>query len=210
MPNLIIQARTVLSNILWQPPVTGTEMIQFVDQLQYVLDCACIRIWSKIFAMIALHGMAVQESRKCLLHRHTNIRIPFVIRHHRIILRAVFLDQITFKHKRFHLRSGDNILKIRNLRHHTRNLRRSAMSMSGLKILPYTVVETDCLAHVENIIIFAMHDIHTRALRKLPQLFFHIENLGTFFRIPACPINIYIYSMSIFCHISPEKTRRHP
>ena len=202
LPDLVIQAWAILADILRQSAVACTQMIELIDQFQDILDCPCIGVWSEIFGMIPLHRMAVQKPWESFLHRHADIRITFVIRHHRVILRAVLFDQIAFQHKCFHLRACHNIFKIRDLRHHFGNLCRSSVSMSGLKILPHPAVQTHCLSHIEDIIILAVHDIDTRTFRKLFQFLLHVEYILTFLRVVAGTINIHIDSLSLLCHVS--------
>ena len=144
--------------------------------------------------------MTIQKTWECFFHCYTDIRISFIIRHHRIIFGTIFFNQITLKHQCFHLGICYNVFKVSNLRNHLRNLRRTTMPMSCLKILPYPAVQTDRFANIKNFITLTVHDINTRTFRKLLQFFLHVKHILTLLGIMTGTIYIHIDSLSFFCH----------
>ena len=165
MSNVIIETCPVVSAITGQIPITGTELIELINEFNGILHCGRTGIWTKISGTILLHLSGKQNSRILLSHRHFNIGIGFIILQHRIILWTVFLDQIIFQHKCFQLRICHNIFKSADQRHHLVNLRSSPYVFAEIR--PDTIMQIDRFSHINNIILFIMHDVDSRTMGKL-------------------------------------------
>ena len=76
---MVIEAGPLLPYILWEPPGTGTELPQLMDQVDGILHRPGAGIGAEIPALILLHGPGKQDPGEGLVHGHLNIRIRFVI-----------------------------------------------------------------------------------------------------------------------------------
>ena len=92
--DMIIQAGTLFANILRKPAAAGAQTIDFIEQVNGILDCSRTRLWSEIARFILLHRSGKKHSRIILRYRYLDIRISLVIPEHGVVLRAMLLDQI--------------------------------------------------------------------------------------------------------------------
>ena len=76
----------------------------------------------------------------------------------------MFFDQVTFQNKCFQLRISNDVFKSGYVSNHLLNLR--TFVSAALKILPHTVFQADCLAHIDDLIPLIVHQIDTRFCRK--------------------------------------------
>ena len=77
--NMIIQAWTVLARIPGQIPITGTQLIQLVQQIYGILYCSRTGVGTKIFRLVLFHGAGKQYPGIFLSQGHFNIGISLVI-----------------------------------------------------------------------------------------------------------------------------------
>ena len=85
----------------------------------------------------------------------------------------MLLDQVALQHKGFQLRIRYNILKPPDMGHHLLDL--DSLIPAGLKILSHAVLQTDRLAHINNVVLLIMHNIYPRSCREFFQFFLYIK-----------------------------------
>ncbi len=155
--NMIIQTRPVLSYIFWKVSITASDMIYLSQKINRILHRSSTRIGSKIFCLIFDHSPHHHDTRICFCDGYFYERICFVIHQHGIVFRPVFFNKITLQYKRFQLGICHDIFKTSDMGHHLFNL--NTFISAGLKILTHTILQTDCLAHIYNVVLFIMHKI---------------------------------------------------
>ena len=163
--HMIIQARPVFATVSRKIAVAGAYLIKLSNQLYDIFDSPATGIRTKISILILLHPSGKQHSRVSLLYRHLDKRITFVILQHGIVLRTVFLDQVAFQNKCFQFGISNDVFKSGYVSNHLLNLR--TFVAAALKILPHTVFQADCLAHINDLIPLIVHQINTRVRGKL-------------------------------------------
>ena len=72
---------------------------------------------------------------------------------------------LRYGEERLQFRIGDNILKSGNVSDHLLNL--CAFIAAALKILADTVLQTDSLSHINDLIVFPMHNVNARLTGQL-------------------------------------------
>ena len=87
----------------------------------------------------------------------------------------MLLDQVIFQNKSFQFRVGYNIFKTGNQSHHLVDLRSPPDIFP--KIGSDAIMQIDRFSDVNNIVVCIMHDIDTRAMRKLFQFLLKIKHL---------------------------------
>ena len=163
--HMVIQTWPVLTAVARKVPAAGANLVQFAYQLDHILDRAATGIRTKISVFVLLHLPGKQNSGICLLHRDLDKRIALVILEHRIIFRTVLFDKVALQNECFQFRICNNIFESRYVGDHLLDL--GTLVAAALKILPYTVAETDRLAHIDDRIPLVVHNIHTRSCGKL-------------------------------------------
>ena len=136
--DMIIQTRSLFPYVFWQRTVTAADMIKLTNQFYRIFHCACTGIRTKIFCLVLLHLSCQHNPRKRLIYCNFYKRITLVIHQHSIILRSVFLYQITLQHQCFQFRICHNVFKSGNMCHHLFYL--GTFIPAALKILTHTVL----------------------------------------------------------------------
>ena len=111
---MVVQARSLLPDVLRQAPVAGAQPVKLVEQLYGILHRARAGVGAEIPGFVLLHFPCKQNPRICLPHRDLDVGIRFVVLQKGIIFRKMFLDQIIFQNQRFQFRVRDNVLETRN------------------------------------------------------------------------------------------------
>ena len=111
LPDMIIQARTFLSDVARKRLAAAADLIQLLDQVDRILDCPRTCIWPEIARFIFFHRTRKKHPRVLLSERHLDKRVGLVILQHCIVFRTMLLDQVAFQHERFQLRIRHNIFK---------------------------------------------------------------------------------------------------
>ena len=93
--DMVIQARSFLSDILRQFPVAASDTVQFPYQLNGILNSPSTGVRAKIFCLILHHFSGQHDPREGFVYRHLNERIGFIIHQHGVVFGAVFLNQVT-------------------------------------------------------------------------------------------------------------------
>ena len=163
--HMIIQTWTVFAAVTGQITVAGPYHINLADQLDHVLHSCGAGIGSEIFRLVLFHGAGKKNSWIGLVYRHFNEWICLIILQHGVIFRAVLLDQVALQYQRLQFRIGDNILKSGNVSDHLLNL--CAFIAAALEILADTVLQTDSLSHINDLIVFPMHNVNARLTGQL-------------------------------------------
>ena len=86
----------------------------------------------------------------------------------------MLLDQVVFQNKSLQLRIGHNIFKILDQRYHP--LYFGSPVVHGTKIRVHTSVQINSFAHINNGIIFIMHQINSRTVRQFFEFFLYIKH----------------------------------
>ena len=166
---MIIEAWPVLSGFLRKPLTAGADHVEFPQQFNRVPDRRGIRIRSKIFGSVFFHRSRDEDPRILLVRCDTNVGIVLVILQHRVIFRAMLLDQVGFQNQRLQFRDCHNIFKSADFRDHPLDLR--AFFIPFLKILADPVLQNDCLSDVDDRIMLVMHNIDAWTGREFFQFF---------------------------------------
>ena len=170
---MIIQTRTVQTDIPRKCPVTGPKSVQFIDQFNCILHCCRTCKGTIVSGSVLFHDSGKKDSRKFLPDSHLDIRIGFVILEHGVVSWTVLLDQIVFQHQCFQFRIRYNIFKARNLTDHLINLRPSSHDFTEIGSDP--VVQINCFADIHDGIIRIMHDIDSGLVREFFQFCLYIK-----------------------------------
>ena len=163
--HMIIQTWTVFAAVTGQITVAGAYHINLADQLDHIFYSCGAGIGSEIFRLVLFHGAGKKDSGIGLVYSYFNEWICLIILQHGVVFRAMLLDQVALQYQRLQFRIGDNILKSGNVSDHLLNL--CAFIAAALKILADTVLQTDCLSHINDLIFFPMHNVDTRLTRQL-------------------------------------------
>ncbi len=163
--DMVIQTGPFLSDIPGQVPIAAPEMVQLVKQLDRIPHRLAAGVGPEIFCLILHHIPRQHHPGERLTHRHLDKRIRFIVHQHGIILRPMLLDQVAFQHQGFQLGIRHDILKPPDMGHHLLNL--DPLVPTGLKILPYPVLQADRLSYIYNVVLFIMHQVHTWFGRQL-------------------------------------------
>ena len=86
-----------------------------------------------------------------------------------IVLGVVQLDQAALQHQRFKFAVGDDVVKIHYILHHLVDL--GQMMIDGPEVAGYPVLELLGLAHIDNGIVFILHNINSRLHGELMNFF---------------------------------------
>ena len=86
------------------------------------------------------------------------------------------LSRVVLQHQRLQLRVSDDVLEVVNQTDHLQDLR--GLPPGALEILMHPVVKIHRLAHIEDLVLFVVHDVHAGALRQLFQFFLDIKHCG--------------------------------
>ncbi|CDB19427.1 unknown [Blautia sp. CAG:52] len=149
-------------------------MVELADQLHRILDRIGTGVRSEIFCFVLFHLPHKQYPRIFLINRHFQIRISFVVLEHRVVLRPVFLDQVTLQHQSLQLGICDDVLKPGDLLHHLFFL--DSKISAALKILPDPVFQTDGFPHIDDRIFRIVHNVNSRFSRQFFQFFLYIKH----------------------------------
>ena len=174
LANMIIQTGPLQPDVPRQNPVTGSQLIQLIDQLNGILHRKRGGKRPEIPGFILFHLPGKKHPGKILPHGYLNIRIGFVILQHGVVLRIMLLDQVVFQHQRLQLRVGHNILEAGDLCHHFFDFR--AFVRAFPEIGTHPVSQTDRLAYINNGVVLIMHDVNSRLCRKLFQFFLNLKH----------------------------------
>ena len=104
---------------------------------------------AKVLCAVFLHAANDLQPGKILPQIDANIGKVFIVLEQNIILRLEFLDQVGFQRKRFGLVCDADILKVRNLPHHSRDLRR--VIFGRLKILTNPIFQRYRFSNVNDL-----------------------------------------------------------
>ena len=85
----------------------------------------------------------------------------------------MLFDQVALQNECFQLRICNNIFESRYVGDHLLDL--GTLVAAALKILPHTVAEANCLAHIDDRIPLIVHDVHARLGWEFFQFFFNIK-----------------------------------
>ena len=216
-----IQAGPVLPEIPGQDAVTVPEPVHPVDELDRLPHRLRAGKRPEIPGLILLHLPGKQDARIGLPHRHLDVGVGLVVLEHRVVLRAVLLDQVVFQDQRLQLRIRHDILKARDLLHHPVDLRPSPDDLP--EIGADAVVEVHRLAHVNDRVLRVVHDIDPglcrqffEFLRKIRHVFSNQQQLcvsQSSTGIGMCPsvlCCLHLYSAAVFLFIFPIIKRKQP
>ena len=162
---MVIQAGPVHTAVPGQHPVAGAQLVKLIYQLYRILYRSSRGKGAEIAGFVLFHLSGKQDSWIFFPRCHFNIRIGFIILEHRIVAGAVLFNQVIFQHQRFQLRIGDDILKPGYFRYHLFYFRAFVRALPEIGTHP--VPQTDCLPHINNGILFVMHNIYAGLGRKL-------------------------------------------
>ena len=165
-----------------QPPA-ASQRKQLLKQLQAIMKCTHISIWSKVLTAIPHHTPGNIYTWKVLSHCYLHIWISLIILKADIILRPVLFYKVAFQYKSLHLRAAYNSLKILHMRYHSLHFRRMIMTLP--EILRHAVFQTYSLAHIYYLALIIFHYINARTMDKLFQLFFYktVHSATCFFSV---------------------------
>ena len=95
-----------------------------------------------------------------ILHIQPQVGIPLVILQQNIVFGGIPLDQAAFQHQGLKLRSCHDHVEVMYMADHDPGF--GAVGCGVLEILADAVFQLLGLAHVDDLVIFVSHDIHTR------------------------------------------------
>ncbi len=159
-----------------------TQRKKTPQELQAVPQRRHIRIGAEVARAVTQHTPRDKDARKSLLHRHLDIGVTLIVLQPYIITRPMFLDQVRLKDQRLHLVRRHDRLKVSDMRDHCAHLWR--VVSAALKILPNTVFEDNCLAHIDDFSVIVLHNVDSRTVRQ--QLQFLCNNIGHISALPSC------------------------
>ena len=94
----------------------------------------------------------------------------------------MFLDKIAFQDQSLDFRMCHNDFKISDMGNHCPDFWR--MILTGLEILPHTILENHCLSHINNPSLSVFHKIDAWTVRQQFQLFlYNISHTLTSFHL---------------------------
>ena len=93
----------------------------------------------------------------------------FVITEPDVVLRLMFLDEVTFKNLGFEFTVGNDPIKIGHLRYHPTGFGRMIGAL--LEVRSYTIPQIDCFTDVEDNAILVLMKIASGLCREILQLF---------------------------------------
>ena len=117
--DMIIQTRSLFSDIPRQIPLAGADLIDFPQKLDRILHGPGAGVRTEIPALVLFHRSVKKGSAdNPRSTRHFDKRIGLVIFEHRIVFRAMLLDQVALQDQCLQLRIGHDILETPDPRHH--------------------------------------------------------------------------------------------
>ena len=172
--DMVIQAGPFPTDIPGQNPMAGAQRPQAFHQLQRLIQRQNIGIRTEIPAFVPAQRPRFQNAGEVILDGNLDVGILLVILQHRIIRRTVLFDQVIFQDQRFHFRIGHNIFKIPDQRYHP--LYFGSPVVHGTKIRVHTPVQINSFAHINNGIVFVMHQINSRTVRQFFEFFLYVKH----------------------------------
>ena len=143
---MIVKTWSLFAYIPWKFLFTFAYRKKLIYKFNRFLGGSNVRYRSEISVFVLNIFSRNKNPRKLLVCCNLNIRIRFVVFKHYVIFRTMFLYKITFQKKGFHFRIGYNVLKICNMRYHSRDFRRFILTV--LKILSDPVFQINGFAYI--------------------------------------------------------------
>ena len=171
LSDMIVKAGPVLPGFLREPLAAGTDHVELPQELDRIPDRSRIRIRAKILRTVLFHRSCDEDSGIHLVRCDTDVRIIFIILQHRVVFRAVLLDQVGFQHQRLKLRVRNDILKPIHFRDHPLDL--GALFIPFLEVLTDPVLQNDSLSDVDDRVMLVVHDINAGLVRQFFQFFLY-------------------------------------
>ena len=102
-----------------------------------------------------------------------DIMVTFIVLQKDVVFRGILLDEAAFQHQRLKLAAGDDIFKVPYILHHAVDL--GGMLVNAAEVTADAVFQGFCLADVDDLPLFVLHDVDARLQRQffylVPQIF---------------------------------------
>ena len=166
--HVVIQTGASLAELRRELPAAGGQLEDLVHLVHCLVHHKAGHIRPDVLTAVVQVVLVRHNTREGLIG-DLDIAVSLIVLEQDIVLGVVQLDQAALQHQRFKFAVGDDVVKIHYILHHLVDL--GQMMIDGPEVAGYPVLELLGLAHIDNGIVFILHNINSRLHGELMNFF---------------------------------------